>query len=216
MDPSKELKLIQFYKCTVIAYLHLLTFLNSIMYRDIKPDNIGFDVRGDIKIFDFGLAKEFDPSKRDPQGFFKLTEDTGSPRYMDPTVALGKPYNELCDVYSFSILLWQMLELDTPFEGFTMNMFTKKVVEGGTRPLVNDKWSQELQTIMRKGWGHITKRPSMADVCEVLREELSRLNGEDVQEDPDVSRKSEASMRGMRKSVLSARALYDVKNELRK
>lgn len=187
------------------------------MYRDIKPDNIGFDIRGDIKLFDFGLVKEFDPSKRDPQGLFNLTEDTGSPRYMDPQVALGKPYNELCDVYSFSILLWQMLELDTPFEGFTMSMFTKKVVEGGARPLVNDKWSEELQAVMRKGWGPISKRPSMIDVCEVLREELSRLTDEDVQENTDVSRKSDMSSRGnMRKSVLSARALADARNEKKK
>jgi serine/threonine protein kinase len=36
-----------------LAYLHG----SSVIYRDIKPDNIGFDVRGDVKIFDFGLGK---------------------------------------------------------------------------------------------------------------------------------------------------------------
>jgi serine/threonine protein kinase len=51
------------------------------MYRDLKPDNIGFDVRGDVKIFDFGLAKEFDPDKSE-NGFYQLTGDTGSPRYV--------------------------------------------------------------------------------------------------------------------------------------
>lgn len=54
------------------------------MNRDLKPDNIGFDVRGDVKIFDFGLAKEIDPSKRLEDGTFKLTGDTGSLRYMAP------------------------------------------------------------------------------------------------------------------------------------
>ena len=54
----------------------------SIVYRDLKPDNIGFDVRGDVKIFDFGLAKEFNPANVLDDGTYKLTGDTGSPRYM--------------------------------------------------------------------------------------------------------------------------------------
>ena len=43
-------------------------------------DNIGFDVRGDVKIFDFGLAKELEPSKKLEDGTYNLTGDTGSPR----------------------------------------------------------------------------------------------------------------------------------------
>jgi hypothetical protein len=35
-----------------------------------------------VKIFDFGLAKEINPANQDESGFYKLTEDTGSPRYM--------------------------------------------------------------------------------------------------------------------------------------
>jgi serine/threonine protein kinase len=56
----------------------------SIIYRDLKPDNIGFDVRGDVKIFDFGLAKEINPKKKLDDGTYNLTADTGSLRYMAP------------------------------------------------------------------------------------------------------------------------------------
>jgi serine/threonine protein kinase len=45
---------------------------------------------GDVKIFDFGLAREFDPVKQDEDGCYNLTGDTGSPRYMAPEVALNK------------------------------------------------------------------------------------------------------------------------------
>lgn len=55
--------------------------------------SIGFDVRGDVKIFDFGLAKELDPDKSE-DGLYKLTGDTGSPRYMAP----GKLSSQKSDV----------------------------------------------------------------------------------------------------------------------
>ena len=61
-----------------------------IAFEILKPDNIGFDVRGDIKIFDFGLAKELHPDDKMENGLYNLTGDTGSPRYMAPEVALGK------------------------------------------------------------------------------------------------------------------------------
>jgi serine/threonine protein kinase len=66
-----------------LSYLGVLPFV-SVIYRDLKPDNVGFDVRGDVKIFDFGLAKELDPNKRLDDGTYKLTSDTGSLRYMAP------------------------------------------------------------------------------------------------------------------------------------
>jgi serine/threonine protein kinase len=56
----------------------------SVIYRDLKPDNIGFDVRGDVKIFDLGLAKEIDPKMKLADGTYNLTADTGSLRYMAP------------------------------------------------------------------------------------------------------------------------------------
>jgi serine/threonine protein kinase len=67
----------------------------SIIYRDLKPDNIGFDVRGDVKIFDLGLAKEIDPKKKLPDGTYNLTADTGSLRYMAPE-GKQRPCTALC------------------------------------------------------------------------------------------------------------------------
>ena len=43
--------------------------------------------------------------------------ETGTARYMCPEVALHKPYNEKCDVYSFGILLWEMASGKLPFKG---------------------------------------------------------------------------------------------------
>jgi hypothetical protein len=70
-------------------------FVCSIIYRDIKPSiNIGFDVRGD-KILISVSPESLIPRLVDKEdGTYKLTGDTGSPRYMATEVALCKPYNE--------------------------------------------------------------------------------------------------------------------------
>lgn len=63
-----------------MEYIHSL----NIIYRDMKPENLGFDVRGDVKLFDFGLAKKLHDNEKDKDGNFKLTGYTGSPMYMAP------------------------------------------------------------------------------------------------------------------------------------
>jgi serine/threonine protein kinase len=61
-----------------MSYLHE----HNIIHRDIKPENIGFDIRDDVKIFDFGFAKELHVEDRLSDGTFHLTGMTGSLRYM--------------------------------------------------------------------------------------------------------------------------------------
>lgn len=137
---------------------------------------------------------------------------------MAPEVALGKPYNENCDVYSFCILFWQMLQLDTPFEGYSMNMFNTRVVQGGVRPKCDPKWPQRITEMLTRGWGDHHKRQSMSDVSESLREELQAHTDEFEEgasgELLDASRKSELSLRGnMGKSAKSLRGLREAERQ---
>ncbi|KAL7567966.1 hypothetical protein ACA910_019675 [Epithemia clementina (nom. ined.)] len=166
-----------------------------IIYRDIKPDNIGFDVRGDVKIFDFGLAKEFQNKDRGRDGTFKLTAETGSPRYMAPEVFMGKQYNETCDVYSFCILLWQILTTEIPYEDYTENMLLKNVCKKGARPRCDPTWSNEVNECLRCGWtGEVAKRMSMEQVSEKLRLIIMQETNEEIEDFVGCSRKSEMSV----------------------
>ena len=174
---------------SALGYLHG----ERLMYRDLKPDNIGFDVRGDVKIFDFGLVHELHDSNRNDDGTYRLlTGDTGSPRYMAPEVALGKPYNEKCDVYSFCILMWEILRVEQPFDHYkTVDILQKKVVEQGVRPKPDPSWPPELVEVMKRGWNDDQhRRPSMVEFSHVLQSVIRDATGEQRELMMDISEKS--------------------------
>ena len=81
-----------------------------------------------------------------------------------------------------------------PFEGYTVSMFNKKVVAGGARPKCEDKWPKVIVDTLRKGWGPLKDRPSMAELSDVIKDEISRVSDSEVNEILDVSRKSEMSL----------------------
>lgn len=167
----------------------------NIVYRDLKPDNVGFDVRDDVKMFDFGLAKELPPREDELDNtLYNLSGQTGSLRYMAPEVALGKPYNLKVDVFSFSILLWEIISLNTPFAGYNVRMHQKMVVEAGARPKIDYNWSKDLIFLMQNSWCEkIESRLNFEEILNILREEIYK-NGDREIDELDCSNKTEKSL----------------------
>lgn len=113
---------------------------------------------------------------------------------MAPEVYLSKSYNETVDTYSFSILCWQILAIDTPYDHIKTNsMFEKTVIRGGVRPKVREEWGDSICKMLREGFVDNPNRPSMADTCERLRREINRLSDEEIDEYLDESRRSRLS-----------------------
>jgi hypothetical protein len=83
--------------------------------------------------------------------------------------------------------------MDTPYEGFTVKMFETKVLKGGARPKPNEVWGQTLCNLLRDGFVDNPQRPSMADTCETLRDEINRLSDDEIVDFVDASRKSQMS-----------------------
>jgi serine/threonine protein kinase len=150
------------------------------IYRDLKPDNIGFDACDTVKLFDFGLAKELRESERLEDDNYKLTGMTGSRRYMAPEVAKRLPYNQSADVYSFGILLYEICSLERPFQGYQCTRHMEEVVMGKQRPKIetgssHSFWPESLVALIRKSWddnAHV--RPNFNEVMESLDQLLKR------------------------------------------
>jgi serine/threonine protein kinase len=160
---------------SAIQHLHEL----NVIYRDMKPENIGFDVKNVVKVFDFGLAKELHPEDKLANDTYRLTGNTGSIRYMAPEVANRHTYNFSVDVYSFGIMLWETVAMEIPFKFFNQAMIREMVCNFGTRPDLDDSWPEDLQKLIKSCWSDSFKRrPDFSEVIRVLDSEISKVETE--------------------------------------
>ena len=158
---------------SAMKYLHG----KSIIHRDLKPQNIGFDVRGDLKIFDFGSARDLAGSKKNDDETYNLTGLTGSLRYMAPEVIKSEPYNSSADVFSFAIIFWQIMSLKKPFKKFDVKLHNEHVVQRGYCPTCCKTWPKQWTNLMRESWSpHLKMRPTFNGIHQNLREETFKLS----------------------------------------
>jgi len=158
---------IMFDLASAVAHLHE----RHIIDRDLKPENIGFDINGDLKLFDFGLSTEVDPSWSKP---YNLTGMTGSLAYMAPEVHMRQPYDETCDIYSLSLIFWKTFTLKPLFPLMNSESLREWVIKRGVRPFMAASLSNTLQALITSMWDPSpSKRPSAAQVTFALTHELS-------------------------------------------
>lgn len=137
-----------------LEYLHQ----HRIIFRDLKPSNIGFKQEDDtLQIFDFGLCRELPPPQgKDPNEVYFMTA-AGTHRYMAVEVHRGEQYNLKADVFSFAMVCYELLAQEAPFLNFSEEDHQKLVCERQHRPkhffgcvvplsiqkLLDDAWAHE-------------------------------------------------------------------------
>lgn len=95
----------------------------KIVHRDIKPDNLHIDRSGRVRLMDFGIAKTAD---------LQLTRTgfaVGTPFYMSPEQVMGKPTTASVDIYSFGMVLYEMLTASKAVSGETLQTVFYKILE---------------------------------------------------------------------------------------
>ncbi|MHC4540085.1 MAG: protein kinase domain-containing protein [Planctomycetota bacterium] len=95
---------------------------HDVIHRDLKPGNIKITQEGKVKVLDFGLAKVVGGETTDQQT--TITEPgrvIGTPAYMSPEQARGKPTDKRSDIWSFGCVLYEMLTGNVPFKGETIS-----------------------------------------------------------------------------------------------
>lgn len=99
----------------------------------------------------------------------------GSLRYMPPEVGMDQPYNESCDVYSLSMVLWEMFTLRQVFDKYTNETNLIKAIYNPPykRPLIKNTWPTPIQVLLHKSWHPMAElRPTMKSVAECLKVQL--------------------------------------------
>ncbi len=114
-----------------------------IIHRDIKPDNVMIRSNGLVKILDFGIAKLSAPTSTDAEAATAIKGTSpgliiGTANYMSPEQAKGKEIDARTDIFSFGIVLYEMIAGHLPFEGETALEMIGAILKDAPKPLDAD------------------------------------------------------------------------------
>jgi ABC-type phosphate/phosphonate transport system substrate-binding protein len=120
----------------------------GVLHRDLKPSNILLDQDGNPHLTDFGVAKFVDQE----MALTQTSELLGTPCYMAPEQAAGRPLSPATDVYGLGVILYELLTGRRPFEAEQPVEILRKVIEDepASPDLLNRAVDHDLATISLK------------------------------------------------------------------
>ncbi|KAF5449035.1 hypothetical protein F2P56_029523 [Juglans regia] len=149
-------------------YLHQ----NNIIHRDLKAANLLMDDNEVVKVADFGVARV------KPQTGV-MTAETGTYRWMAPEVIEHKPYDHKADVFSFGIVLWELLTGKLPYEYLTPLQAAVGVVQKGLRPTIPKNTHPKLVELLVRCWEQDPAlRPDFSEIIEILQQTAKEVGDE--------------------------------------
>ena len=129
--------------CTLraLGYIHSLHRI----HRDIKSDNLLLNMRGDVKVADFGYAAQLTQQKQ------KRNTIVGTPYWMAPEVIRGQTYDTKVDIWSLGIMTMEMAEGEPPYMEFPPLRALFLITTKGIPPLAHpEEFSAEMQSFLER------------------------------------------------------------------
>uniref|UniRef100_A0A182UA27 Mitogen-activated protein kinase kinase kinase 7 n=1 Tax=Anopheles melas TaxID=34690 RepID=A0A182UA27_9DIPT len=153
-----------------VAYLHDMT-PRPMIHRDLKPPNLLLVNNGTVlKICDFGTVTDKSTL---------MTNNKGSAAWMAPEVFEGSSYTEKCDVFSWGIILWEVIAREQPFKHIDTSYAIMWRVHQGSRPPLIDHCPKPIEQLMVRCWDKDPiSRPSMKEVVNVMNALCKLFTGE--------------------------------------
>src|SRR5438105_771365 len=145
----------------------------GLTHRDIKPENIMMRKDGIVKVLDFGLAKLIERKADDSEAttLFHTKQGTvlGTAHYMSPEQARGLPLDARTDIFSFGVVLYEMVTGETPFAGETTTDVLASILTVEPPPLSSSQPEvpPELDQITSKALGK-AREERYQDIRELL------------------------------------------------
>lgn len=156
--------------CEGMIFLHK----RGVVHRDLKNANVLLTSNGEAKIADFGLSRHI----ANIENASNMTGGVGTSYYVAPEVVRNDPsYNEKCDIYSFSIMMIEIVSgrnypYPTTYQPAQIQIYSS--TDATFRPdlsLVRESRFPEMEEIIVKSWSHDPqKRPSFEELIESIRD----------------------------------------------
>ena len=145
-----------------MAHMHKL----RIIHRDLKSSNILFTEDMEVQICDFGVA-------RPAPNTTAVSKTAGTYRWMAPEIAEGEKVNLKCDVFSFSMVVWELVEHKVPFHNIETDIKAMMHILKGDRPEFTCAWPEYIQKLTEDGWSkNPSDRPTFAEIITSLEHKI--------------------------------------------
>lgn len=145
--------------CYGMNYLH--SFKPPILHRDLKSMNVLLTKYWQVKIADFGNTKFLQN---------QMTKQKGTFQWMAPEVILNTKYTEKADVFSFGIIMSELMSRTPPYYGVNKNQVAQQVASNQNfRPVIPNTCPKDWSNLMKRCWDmNPIKRPNFNEIIDLL------------------------------------------------
>lgn len=150
---------------TVLGMSYLHSMDPPFLHRDLKSQNLLIADNWVVKICDFGMARV--------RSLAVTMTKLGTLQWVAPEVLREERYSEKADIYSFAILVWELVARRVPYVGLNSLMVARAVAFKGLRPDIPDHCPEVLSSMMKMCWADDSAvRPSFDEIMSIIDNDI--------------------------------------------